>query len=248
MCEKPIALSLEQAHTMVEAAEAAGVVLATNHHLRNHPVHIAARSLIQHGAVGDLLAVTISHAILLRESLRGWRLEDGGGVALDLAVHDIDLLRYLTGMEATSVTAVGARQGLSSGPPDALMASGVLGSSTLFSIHNAFTVPHRLTGIELHGTRASLIGRDCLTPTPTGSLELVESGSSTAVAVPRVHDLYSPGILNLVAAAGGEGAPSASGHDGVRSLEFALDLGESLRQSSARIAVRPCLTRPPTSQ
>ncbi|MGW5150639.1 Gfo/Idh/MocA family protein [Rhodococcus koreensis] len=109
-------------------------------------------------------AVHVSHAILLREKLRGWRLEGGGGVALDLVVHDIDLLQFITGSEPVSVSAIGTRQGLSAGPPDALMAVGALGDNTLFSIHNAYTVPYPLTGIEIHGTAGSLIGRDCLTP------------------------------------------------------------------------------------
>lgn len=34
LCEKPLALSLEDAHAMARAASSGGVVLATNHHLR----------------------------------------------------------------------------------------------------------------------------------------------------------------------------------------------------------------------
>ena len=46
LCEKPLAMSLTDAHAMVRAARAAGVVFATNHHLRNAATHRAMREAI----------------------------------------------------------------------------------------------------------------------------------------------------------------------------------------------------------
>src|SRR3954468_18652143 len=56
LCEKPLALSLDGARRMVAAADAAGVVMGTNHHLRNASAHRKMRDLVQDGAVGQPLA------------------------------------------------------------------------------------------------------------------------------------------------------------------------------------------------
>src|SRR6266568_1081418 len=52
LCEKPLALSLDQAREMVATCQAAGVVMATNHHLRNAATHRALRRLLAEGAIG----------------------------------------------------------------------------------------------------------------------------------------------------------------------------------------------------
>src|SRR6266536_2007203 len=46
LCEKPLALSLDDAREMVATCQAAGVVMATNHHLRNAATHRALRRLL----------------------------------------------------------------------------------------------------------------------------------------------------------------------------------------------------------
>ena len=46
MCEKPLAMNSRDASEMVKAAEKAGVVFATNHHLRNAGSHLAIKELI----------------------------------------------------------------------------------------------------------------------------------------------------------------------------------------------------------
>src|SRR5438874_8140327 len=74
LCEKPLALSLDDAQAMVEACRAAGVVLGTNHHLRNAVTHRTLRRLVAEGAIGAPLAVRVFHAVYLPERLQGWRV------------------------------------------------------------------------------------------------------------------------------------------------------------------------------
>src|SRR5205814_8469945 len=83
LCEKPLAMTMADAWEIVEAAERTGVVLATNHHLPAAGTHRCIRSLIAEGAVGEVLAVRVFHAVSLPERLQGWRLtapERGAGV------------------------------------------------------------------------------------------------------------------------------------------------------------------------
>jgi 1,5-anhydro-D-fructose reductase (1,5-anhydro-D-mannitol-forming) len=234
LCEKPIAMDSASARQMVRAADEAGLVLATNHHLRNSAIIRTMQLAVANGDLGDLLAVRVAHAVSLPERLRGWRIdsaEAGGGVVLDITVHDADTIRFVTGLEPTEVTAVAVSQGLGSGVPDAVMVAGRLGDSVLFSTHDAFTVEHAVTSFEVHGTEASLIGRNCMTPAPVGTLERLCNGSSEPVDVPEVESLYTPNIRAFVSAVAGDGPPLATGDDGRRSLETALGVLESLKES-----------------
>ena len=87
LCEEPLALSMAEAREMVEACRAAGVVMGTNHHLRNAGTHRAMREAIRAGRIGRPLAARVMHAVSLPPHLHGWRLhrpEAGGGMRLRL--------------------------------------------------------------------------------------------------------------------------------------------------------------------
>ncbi len=115
LCEKPLATSLPDARAMVDACDKAGVVLATNHHLRNSAVHRAIRDLVKAGRIGRPLSARVTHAGFLPEHLHGWRLTTpaaGAGAILDLTVHDADLLRFILGDEPEAIATLAQNGGL----------------------------------------------------------------------------------------------------------------------------------------
>ena len=96
---------------MVKACRDAGVVMGTNHHLRNAATHRKIRDLVRDGAIGKPLFARVFHAVYLPPHLQGWRLDKpqaGGGVILDITVHDADTLRFVLGDEP--VEAIGMSQ------------------------------------------------------------------------------------------------------------------------------------------
>jgi 1,5-anhydro-D-fructose reductase (1,5-anhydro-D-mannitol-forming) len=241
LCEKPLALSLEDAVAMQLACDEAGVILGTNHHLRGAPTIAAMRRLVEDGAIGKVLAARVFHARSLPPVLRTWRLtrrEAGAGVILDITVHDADTLRYLLADEIVEVSAIAANQGLAAdGIEDSVM--GVMRSAggALISFHDAFTIAHAGTGIELHGTTGSLIGRDLLMPDPVGEVVLRREDDLEAVSVPERWPLYENAIARFDLAARGEGSPLASGRDGIASLACALAARESSGRGGAAVRV-----------
>lgn len=235
LCEKPLALTVEQALDMVKECRAAGVVLGTNHHLRNAATHLRMRELVRAGAVGQPLFARISHAIRLRPQLQGWRLDrpEAGGVLFDIGVHDVDALRFILGAEP--VEAVGlAQQGPLSrnGVADGVMAVLRMDNGVLAQMHAAFTVGHAGTGIEIHGPKGTLIGRDVMTQLPGGELLLRTGAGEQTIAVEH-HSLYERGVAAFCAALRGEGPPAATGEDGVRSLAAAAAVAQACRTGRA---------------
>jgi 1,5-anhydro-D-fructose reductase (1,5-anhydro-D-mannitol-forming) len=230
LCEKPLALSLESARQMVAAAKAAGVIMGTNHHLRNAASHRKMRELILDGAVGQPLAARVFHAVYLPPHLQGWRIERpeaGGGVILDITVHDADTLRFVLADEVEEVTAMTASQGMAqAGLEDAVMGVLRFRHGVLAQFHDAFTVRHAFTGFEVHGSDGSLFGREVMTQSPSGTVILRRDGNEEQVPVSH-ENLYERSVRRFNAAIRGEGTPAATGEDGVRSLAVALAVREA---------------------
>ncbi len=239
LCEKPLALSQPDAEKMIEACAAAGVVLATNHHLRCAATHRRLRELLRAGEIGTPLYARVFHAVSLPPHLRGWRIdrkEAGGGVVLDISVHDADTLRFVLDAEPVEVMAMTA----SSGMAHAGLADGVMGiirfdNGVLAQIHDAFTVPYAPTGLEVHGSAGSLIARDVMTQRAAGEIEL--RSDRGVQAIPVVHrNLYVTAVEQFHRAVLSGEPPAATGEDGYRSLAAALALEQSAVRGE-RVAV-----------
>src|SRR5215216_3998819 len=170
LCEKPLALSLDGARRMVAAATAAGVVFGTNHHLRNAATHRKMRELIETGAIGKPVAARVFHAVYLPPHLQGWRIdrpEAGGGVVLDITVHDADTLRFVLDDDPLEVSAFTQAAGMAAGGlEDGAMCIWRFKSGIIAQSHEGFTTKFAGTGFEVHGSKGSLIAKDVMTQKP----------------------------------------------------------------------------------
>jgi 1,5-anhydro-D-fructose reductase (1,5-anhydro-D-mannitol-forming) len=234
LCEKPLALTLEDARAMVAESRHRHVVMGTNHHLRNAATHRAMREAIKQGRIGRPLFARVFHAVYLPPHLQGWRIEKpeaGGGVVLDITVHDADTLRFVLDDEPVTVSAMLSHGGLGGGG----LEDGVMGvvrfeSGVIAQFHDAFTTRYAKTGFEVHGEDGSLIGRDCMTQAPKGEILLRTSAGEELL--PLAHEkLYERSVRLFRDAVAGHGAPAATGEDGVKSLSLALSTLEAARSA-----------------
>lgn len=224
LCEKPLALTLADAEGMVEAAAAAGVVFATNHHLRNAGSHLTIRELIRAGRIGRVLSMRVHHAVMLPPHLQGWRINDpaaGGGVIPDITVHDADTVRFHLDENPEEIVAMAVRSGLGEGVEDSVMSVWSMPSGVQVFAHESFTHAFAGSGIEVHGTEGSIFARGVMTQRPLGEITLVTAAGAEVVPFPA-HNLYVRGIEQFLAAVAGKGRPAADGWDGLRSLAVAL--------------------------
>lgn len=98
-CEKPMALTLEEAEGMIQAARRAGVVLQMGFMRRFDPVFVAAKERIEEGEIGS--------PMLVRSLTRGpglpprWACDPrtSNGMLAEVNSHDFDTIRWLTESE-----------------------------------------------------------------------------------------------------------------------------------------------------
>jgi 1,5-anhydro-D-fructose reductase (1,5-anhydro-D-mannitol-forming) len=236
LCEKPLTLTTADARRIVEACREAGVVIGTNHHLRNAGAHRAMREAIAAGRIGKPIAARVFHSVYLPENLQGWRIarpEAGGGVVLDITVHDADTLRFVLDDDPVEIAAFTQSAGMAGGGlEDGAMCVWRFKSGVIAQSHEGFTTKYAGTGFEVHGTEGSLFAKDVMTQKPAGTVVLRTTAGKEELTFDR-EDLYTRALRAFHAAIHGEGRPAATGEDGVWSLACAEAALESARTRSA---------------
>ena len=240
LCEKPLALSVEDGRAMIDACERAGVTLATNHHLPGSGIHRAIRGLVADGAVGRILAVRVFHAVMLPERLQGWRLGSpaGGGVTVDITCHDASVVNPLLGALPVDVVALATRQGpWETTAEDAIMATMRFADGALVQTHDAFTVKYAPTGLHVLGSDGSIFATGVMTQDPTGTAVLIDASGEREVQVSDRRDPYDIGLDGFAAAVRGEAdGPVVSGIDGLHAAHVALAVRQAA-ETGERVAV-----------
>lgn len=111
LCEKPMAITLEECKKMVETAEKTGMRLLIDQNQRLTPAHRKAKEIISSGAMGRTLTFSTMfchggpESWSVEKSKNTWFFRKGAaqfGSMADLGIHKIDLIRYLIGDEIAS--------------------------------------------------------------------------------------------------------------------------------------------------
>ena len=111
VCEKPLAVTVEQAAQMAAAAEASGFVCAVCYNIRFYPLNQHAHAMVADGVLGEPRLVTghYHQDWLSRDTDWNWRLvrgEAGPTRAVgDIGTHWVDLTSFVTGMRPVEVMA-----------------------------------------------------------------------------------------------------------------------------------------------
>ena len=103
LVEKPMAISVAEAKTMVEAADAAGVQLRIGYHHRFRAAHARLRQLVADGRLGKIGFFRIHLFVRYPGPPAPWRraADTSGGWAInDIGTHLIDLMLWMTGLPA----------------------------------------------------------------------------------------------------------------------------------------------------
>jgi myo-inositol 2-dehydrogenase/D-chiro-inositol 1-dehydrogenase len=108
-CEKPIASTATESTRVAELIARSGVPVQVGYQRRFDAAFAAVKRAVDDGSIGTLHTVrstTMDPAPPPMDYIRG-----SGGIFRDCAVHDFDVLRWVTGQEAVEVYATGTRQG-----------------------------------------------------------------------------------------------------------------------------------------
>jgi hypothetical protein len=218
LVEKPIASTAEEARDIIAAARRAGVTLMVGHVERFNPAVEAIKDTIRGE---DILSIAITRVGPFPPRM------SNVGVVIDLAVHDIDLIRWFTDSDITEVqpqlsNAVAERE-------DIALLQFRTASGVLAHINTNWLTPFKARTVIV-ATRDKYVSGDLLTRQVTECYGFQPDGSYSMrhLSVGHAEPLRAE-LLSFVHAIGDGRTPPVTGEDGLASLEIAIACLENRR-------------------
>ena len=209
LVEKPIASSVEEGRAIISAAERADVTLMVGHVERFNPAVEAIKNAIREE---DILSIAITRVGPFPPRM------SNVGVVIDLAVHDIDLIRWFTDSDIVEVqpqlsNAVAERE-------DIALLQFRTASGVLAHINTNWLTPFKARSVTV-ATRKKYIMGDLLTRQVTECFGFQPDGSYSMrhLSVGHAEPLRAELQAFVSAIQLGE-QPAVTGEEGVASLEI----------------------------
>src|SRR6476620_2410509 len=225
MVEKPIASSVEEGQEIIGAARRAGVTLMVGHVERFNPAVEAIKEAIRDE---DILSIGITRVGPFPPRM------SNVGVVIDLAVHDIDLIRWFTDSDIVDVqpqlsSAVAERE-------DIALLQFRTATGVLAHINTNWLTPFKARSVTV-ATRGKYIMGDLLTRQVPECFGFKPDGSYSMRHLPVGHDepLRAELIAFLDAVRSGK-VLAVSGDEGVAGLEIAIQCLEQPAKPAASAA------------
>jgi predicted dehydrogenase len=211
MVEKPIAPTVEEGHAIVAAAHRAGVTLMVGHVERFNPAVESVKRAIKNQ---DILSIAITRVGPFPPRM------SNVGVVIDLAVHDIDLIRWFTDSEIVEIqpqlsSAVAERE-------DIALLQFRTASGVLAHINTNWLTPFKARTIHI-ATRDKYLIADLLTLQVTECFGFQADGSYSMrhLSVGYAEPLRAE-LVAFIDAIRHRRTPAVTGEEGVASLEIAI--------------------------
>ncbi len=226
-CEKPLALSLEDTHRMIDAVDGAGVPLQVGFMRRYDPSYVKAKAAIEAGTIGRPVSFKGigRDPFCPRPEFADPALS--GGLIIDMGIHDMDLARWLMDSEVQRVTAEGTNMvcrdleavgDIDNAVINLRFENGAIGNVEVS--RNAFYGYDVRT--EVLGSKAAVrVGNDL----PRAGLLLASDGRSDgegSYLVRRFGTAYREQIRDFVACVREGREPKCTGPDAAAAFEISL--------------------------
>jgi len=234
-CEKPLALSVEDADAALEAVHRAGTFLQVGHMRRFDPPYVEAKKRIDTGEIGQVVIFKSIGRDQETPASAAAQTAINGTLFHDSSSHDFDLARWLTNDEVVEVHAYSAALAIpemkqfnafDSGVVNLRFAGGGIGNVESF-LHAQYGYDIRT---EVVGTKGTLqIGY--LQQTPVVSLTRSGAGHDVVTHwLSRFAEAYRREMVDFVDCVRTGRTPRVSGRDGRQSVAVAAAAVQSQRE------------------
>lgn len=244
--QKPFAPSVAVAEELVEAAEAAGVVLAVNQQLRFDEGMAGAHRMVELGWIGEVTAMSITVNIWTEWTQWPWMLDADRLEVMVHSVHYHDVVRWFLGEPSVIFCAAGRTPGQAPAGETRTITTTLYGSGARAVVH----VNHEndrgdnSATFRIDGTAGAVRGTlGLLYDYPSGRPDTLEINSSVLptdgwlpypVTSRWIPDAFLGPMASLLAAAAGGPPPRSSGRDNVGTLRVVEALYASIASGQAQ--------------
>jgi predicted dehydrogenase len=236
ICEKPIALSVEDGKAMIEACEKAGVRLFIAHVVRFISAYRTAKNTIDAGNIGKPCIIRLTRAgYQPRKTVDNWFVDESrsGGMMLDLMIHDYDFARWIGG-DVTRVFAKSLRGKEPNAPVDYALTTLRFADGAIAHVEGGWAYP-----VGFFRTSMDIAGTDGLIEWMSDNAQMLHTHlvnppkeEAAEVAVPSAKAADSPFTAQLkhfYEAIVNNSEPIVTAQDALAALEIGLAAIESAK-------------------
>ena len=237
LCEKPIALTLEDTQAVIDLAASSGSTLQIGFQRRFDEAIRGVRETIESGRIGTVYSMSMAsrdHTPNQKEFIAG-----SGGIFRDLHVHDFDLIRWLTGSEVASVYATKAVReyqdyaAFDDADVSSISATTVSGVQVVITGARHDAVGHDVR-LDVFGSGDSVsAGLNSRTPLRAIEGDLNLNANPYTGFVDRFREAFLHETRSFVSCAGGEMDNPTPPESALESLRIAIACEESIRTKAA---------------
>jgi glucose-fructose oxidoreductase len=248
LCEKPMAVTVQECRQMIAACRKAGVKLMIAYRLHFEGLNLAAIDIARRGQLGALKFFNSSFAMTVRRGDIRTRRAFGGGTLYDIGVYCINAARNLFRAEPTQVSAVSINSGLArlSEIDETTAATLRFGNDRVATFITSFNAAD-VASYRIVGTRGHLHADPAYEY--AGGLEyaLTIDGTTTRKKFGK-HDQFAAELVYFSDCILNDRAPEPSGEEGMQDVKIVEALYASAK-SGKPIPIRPFTKRQrPTGQ
>ncbi|MFB3817722.1 MAG: Gfo/Idh/MocA family protein [Candidatus Methylomirabilales bacterium] len=238
-CEKPMAVSLAECDRMILACRDAKVRLMIGNNQRFHAAHQKVKQLVREGAIGPIVLARLDFLTSFRlrqgERFRAtqYRLTKGlggGGVIMDMAIHGIDLVRYVLDDQVTAVGCFHDHLVYDSEAEDTAVLQLRFARGTLGTISVSGGIPYGRNALELYSDRGAILSERSLARVPDEPLVRVLLDGVWTEHRPTGEDSFRAEIQRFVTAIQGAAEVAVPGEEGKADLAVALAAYRSMQE------------------
>ncbi|MBQ7897271.1 MAG: Gfo/Idh/MocA family oxidoreductase [Clostridia bacterium] len=167
LCEKPLGLNSDEIKEMMVACEENNVKFGTAFMARFHRYHVKAKEVVESGILGELVSLKAQFSFEYPE-LNVWRQDiklAGGGGFMDVGTHAIDILRFMSGLEAREVVAITGNQFYNYSVEDTSHLLAKMNNGAVMYVSSSYSTNAEPNRFEITGKNGSVYGYDTLSQT-----------------------------------------------------------------------------------
>ena len=188
LCEKPLALSLQEVDTIIAAANEHQVVIAEAFMYRSLECTLKLQELLKAGVIGEVRHINSVYTVQLgRPDNFRWRPENGGGSLWDLGCYPVSYARLIMGGNPVEVYGVADNTHL--GVDRAFTCLLAYANGTTARFFTGFELPYS-SRLEIQGTLGTIIFDSPVIPEKTRPPVLVKDGRVEKISTPLPRELY----------------------------------------------------------
>ncbi len=202
LIEKPVGLTSEEAKEIAAYCEAKGVKLGVGFMMRFHTYHQKMREIVQSGKIGEIVSARAQLTCWYPEMENCWRQDmklSGGGAMMDMGVHCVDLIRYITGLEATEAAGLSGNQIFNYSVEDAGCVIFRLSNGATAYVDANFNIPDAAAKckIEFYGTKGSIFAQGTISQVEGGEVEVLCTDDSAGYDANQDREEIKPLELDV---------------------------------------------------